>query len=215
MKTIAIFVRYLMLKLMKKIRQPDDDRPVIAAADQLLDVLLPSAFEFFRDSRFRQSVDFEKQSHVEQDRIFNELQVSAMNLCLFCLEQRESIIRLDDFHFWKEVYERIPVAFEEKLLSFGVDKGNARLFKDLIGIRHEEYAGIMEANDEWMNREDEFHAIADNRIKESMIRVHALVIGTADHIRRGKLKKDDKLMKHVRSWLLPLDVKINRFIKNL
>ncbi|MDD5464395.1 MAG: hypothetical protein PHP62_04550 [Candidatus Moranbacteria bacterium] len=200
---------------MKKIRQPDDDRPVIAAADQLLDKLLPSAFEFFRDSRFRQSIDFEKQDQIEQDRIFNELEVSAISLCLFCLDQRESVVQFDDFHFWKEVRERIPVAFEEKMLSFGVDKENARLFKDLIEIRYNEYAEMMEVNSEHMDKEIKFQKIIDNRIKESITRVHSIVVGTSDHIRRGKLQKDDELMKHIRRWLLPLDSQINSFIKNL
>lgn len=67
-KVIKI-IRYLLLKIMKKLRQPDDDRPAIAATDHLLDKLLPSAFSMFKNSEFRKIVNFDKIGQVEQDGI--------------------------------------------------------------------------------------------------------------------------------------------------
>lgn len=206
-------VRYLLLKIMKKLRQPDDDRPVIAAADQLLDKLLPSAFKVFRDSKFRKIVDFDKISQVEQDRIFNELEVAAISLCLFCLEQRESFMQFKDFHFWKEVLAKVPHVFEQRLLGFGVDQKNAQLFRDLIKIRHEEYFKISEGNRNWID--NDLGGIKSEYAKEIMARVQAVTVGTADHIRRGKLEAGDALIRHLRDWLFPLNMEITNFIKRL
>ncbi len=73
MGIIASAIRYILLKIMKKLRPPDDKRPAIAAVDQLFDKLMPSAFRVFRDSKFREVARFDKLDQVEHDRIFNEL----------------------------------------------------------------------------------------------------------------------------------------------
>lgn len=215
MGTIASAIRYILLKIMKKLRQPDDKRPAMAAVDQLLDKLLPSAFRVFQDSQFRKVAGFDKLDQGEHDRIFNELEVAAMSLCLFCLEQREAIVGNDDFYFWKEVHEQIPIQFEQKLLSFGVDKENARLFKDLIKIRYNEYEKIGEGSRDYFEEHKDFKNVGNKAVKDALVRVQAVTVGTADHIRRGNLKRGDKLLRVLRNWLFPLDMEMTKFIRKL
>jgi len=206
-------IKYLLLKIIKKLYWPDDNLPVGAAAEYLLDKLLPSAFKVFKDSEFRKIVNFDKISQVEQDRIFNELEVAAISIALFCLEERESVVQLKDFHFWKGVCEKMPAGFEDKLLKLGIDPKNARLFKDLIEIRHVEYVKISEGNRDWID--NDLRELKSEYAKEVMARVQAIAVGTADHIRRGKLKVGDALISHLRNWLFPLDMEITNFIKKL
>ncbi len=214
MRTIAEIIQYLMLKLMKRLRPQDDNRPFIATANHLLDKLIPSAFRLFHDARFRKEAGFEKLDQIEHDRIFNELEVAAICLSLFCLEERNFIIGERDFHFWKSVREQIPVQFEEKLLNLGLDKNNAKLFKDLIGIRHREYQKIRAESHDFFDEQQDLKN-ARPSAKASLERVQAIIIGTVDHIRRGKMQQGDTLFPIMRSWLFPLDMKINKFIRKL
>ncbi|MFC1612770.1 hypothetical protein ACFL23_00370 [Patescibacteria group bacterium] len=216
MGTIIKGIQYLMLKIMKRLRQPDDNRPAIATAEHLLDnKLLPSAFSVFQDSQFRQATGFDKLAQVEQDRIFNELEVATMSLCLFCIEQRGAIVGNKDFHFWKEVSKKIPIQFEQKLLGHGVDKGNAKLFKDLIMIRHEEYEKIFDGSRDYFEEQKDFKDISNKSAKNAFVRAQSVTVGAVDHIRRGKLKQGDSLLRIIRNWLFPLDIEITKFIRKL
>ncbi|KKR21099.1 MAG: hypothetical protein UT50_C0013G0002 [Candidatus Moranbacteria bacterium GW2011_GWA2_39_41] len=210
---ITSIARYLLLKIMKKLRQPDDERPAIAAAEHLLDKLLPSAFATFQDAQFREIANFDKLSVAEHDRIFNELEVAAVSACLFCLDRRTYPIGFKDFHFWKEVCEKIPLSFEEKLLRYGANNENAQLFRELIKIRHEEYENISEKNIEWM--EVELKDGESEYAKELMAYVQAIAVGTADHIRRGELKAGDELVRYLRRWLFALNIEVVKFIEKL
>lgn len=204
-----------MLKIMKKSGPPDDNRPAIAAADHILDMLLPSVFEIFRDKQFRKTIGFDQQSQTEQDRIFNELEIAAISLSLFCLDQRESIIGNKDFHFWKNVRTKLPEQFVEKLSGYGVEKKYTRLFGNLISMRHEEYRKIAEGSRDDLENDERFSGYKTTIAMDTLNRVQAITVGTADHIRRGKLEAGDKLMSVLRGWLFPLDMEINKFIKKL
>ncbi len=143
------------------------------------------------------------------------LEVAAMSLCLFCLEQRESIIGSDDFHFWKEVHEQIPIQFEQKLLGLGVDKENAKLFRELIKMRHNEYERISDGSRDYFEEHEDFKNVGSKKAREVLVRVQAVTVGATDHIRRGKLKRGDELLRVLRSWLFPLDMEITKFIRKL
>ncbi|MFA6047650.1 MAG: hypothetical protein WCV59_00910 [Parcubacteria group bacterium] len=216
MRIIAKAIQYLMLKIMKRLGPSDDDRPAVAAADQLLDKLLPSAFAVFRDERFREVCNFGKISQVEHDRIFNELEVSAIILCQFCIDDRMAIIGNRDFHFWETVRENMPKVFVDKLLEYGVKKSDADLYFDLIKMRHDQYSKIADGNRDHMENDKLFSEYKDSQAAmDTLNRVQAIIVGTADHIRRGKLKKGDELMRLLRSWLFPLDMEISKFIRKL
>ena len=196
-------------------RQPDDDRPAMAAADQLLDKLLPSAFNVFQDSKFREAAGFDKLDQAEHDRIFNELEVAGMCLAIFCLEKREMIIGQKDFHFWRVVTEQIPVQFEKKLIELGADKENARLFSGLIKMRHDEYEKISDENFEYFEKHKDFKKVGTSEARVVLAQIHSISVGTANHILRGKLKQGHSLLRILRSWLFPLSMEITKFIRKL
>lgn len=210
-------IRYMTLKLMKRLRQPNDGRPVIATANHFLEeVILPSTFETFLSREFRETVDFDKLSQTKQDMIFNELQLAGVCLALFCLDFADSIVRPEDHRFWLEVRERLPQQFRRKLLGFGVGKSDADLFQRAIDMRYEEYTEMTkEARDIWNAEEPLFGRLPTAAAKHSVARAPAIAIGTALHIRRGKPKRYDPLTKFLRNWLLRLNEDIGKFIRRL
>lgn len=210
-------IRYLMLKIMKKLRPPGDDRPARAAASHLLEELvLPSGFRIFRDSKFRDLVKFNSLSVTEQDRIFNELETAGICLALFCLDFADALVKPEDYHFWREVKDRLPKEFEENLIKMGAEKENAHLYQNLISMRYLEYKDLtQEARDIWNSEEPRFRELQTEVAKHSIARVHAIAIGTAGHIRRGKFRKKDLLPRFLRSWLLYLNEDVGKFIKKL
>jgi hypothetical protein len=215
MRKIVEIIQYLMLKIMKRSWHPDDNKPITAVSDHLLDKLIFSAFHVFNDSQFRKKANFENSSQAEQDRIFNELEVSSVCLCLFAIEQRESIIGNRDFHFWKEVGEYLPESLKLRLQGYGVDEENATLVKKLIKMRRDEYEKITDNLSDYIDSDEKFRDIRNRLSKDILARANSIAVGTVDHIRRGKLKKGDELIKYFHSWLIPLDLKITKFIKKL
>lgn len=206
-----------MIKIMKSLRSENDDRPIIATSSYLLEeILLPSAFRFFKNNGFREITQFHSLEELEQDRIFNELEVSAICLALFCLESAEALIKPEDYHFWRKVHREFPKQFQEQLLYYGISQKNADLFEELIKMRHQEYHDLSrEAWDMWDRAEPQFQKLLIDAVKHNLAGLHATAIGAAIHIRRGKLKKKDKLPHLIRGWLLNLNEEIGRFILKL
>jgi len=209
-------IRYGALKLIKKFHAPDDHRPIIAVSEHLLNgMVLPSAFHIFRESKFRELAHFGKLPISEHDRIFNELEVAGVWLAIAYLRAVKSLVRAEDYHFWQKVELHLPKQLQVILMGLGVDGANAKLVKQLILMRGQEYDELAdkvgEASDE--GKED-FRKLSP-KMKEIATMVQATAIGTADHIRRGKLQKGDPLVSYLIDWLLALQNKIAKFVKKL
>ncbi len=209
-------IQYLMLKIMKRVRQPDDNRPIIASSGYLLEeIILPAGFRLFRDEEFRELSDFAKLPRSEHDRIFNELEAAGVCLTLFYLDAISSLVRLSDFHFWNRIAEHLPKQFQKILLSYGADGGNAKLMRELIAVRKEEYQKlaerVREASDE---RQSDFRTLS-SEMQLVAAAVQATALGTADHIRRGKLAPKDPLIGFLITWLMALRRRVDKFVQNL
>ena len=207
-------IRYGALKIMKRLRQPDDKRPSIAAADHILDeFILPSVFHTFKETQFRELANFSKLPVAEHDRIFNELEVAGIYLGIFYIETAKSLG--NDFHFWRDVEEALPKQLQRKLMGFGVDGGNAKLMRELIEMRRKEYEELAEHVWSGSNQAQTEFKQMPPEMKRLASLLQATAIGTADHIRRGKLKEKDPLIRYINGWLLMLQRKIGKFVKKL
>jgi|SRR3989344_95102 len=209
-------IRYGALKLMKKFYRPGDRRPAMAAADHMLDeIILLSVFRTFQEDKFRELANFKKLPISEHDRIFNELEVAGMCMAVFYLETAKNFVRDGEFHFWRDVEEELPRQLQKKLVGFGVSSSDGKLMKQLIDMRYKEYNELAEQilradttiSSEFKNKPPE--------IKRLMGMAQAIAVGTADHIRRGKLEEKDSLIKHLVLWLIKLQKRIDRFLKRL
>lgn len=208
--------QFYLLKLMTRLAPAGDDRPVLAACQQLIRLTSESGFVLFKTEQFRGLVRFETLPEVEQDRIFNELEVAGILLALFCLEHVDAFIERIDFHFWRKVHEALPGRFERHLCELGVAESNAALTRKLIAMRREEYQELIDETWQfWKEEEPAFRELPHDTARHSAARTHALAIGTADHILRGKLKPGGDLPRLLRSWLLVLNEEVGRFVLKL
>jgi hypothetical protein len=209
-------IRYGALKIMKRLRPPDDKRPAIATADHILDeIILPSVFYTFQESKFRELARFNKLPTSEHDRIFNELEVAGVSLAIFYLGTIKPFTKPGDFHFWRDVEEFLPKQLQRKLISYGVDSSNAKLLRKLIEMRSKEYDLL--AEQVWNASEDkepEFKNLLPE-MKRIASLLQGIAIGTTDHIRRGEIKEKDPLIQYLIKWLLSLQREISKFVKKL
>jgi hypothetical protein len=209
-------IRYGMLKIMKRLRQPDDGRPIIATSEHLLtELVLPSTFDLFHDEKFRTLASFSKLPRAEHDRIFNELVVSGIAALTICLDAAPSFVRPEDFHFWKKVQEHTPKQFQRELMKFGVASSNAKLMRELIAMRYEEYQGLMRHTREINELENESFRGVSEVMQHVAVGLQSIGIGTADHIKRGKLAPGDPLIRFLTGWLFELHKEVSVFIKRL
>lgn len=216
LRPFAGLARYGALKIMKWFRAPDDKRPAIAAAEHVLqEMVLPSVFGVFRETKFRELARFGKLPVSEHDRIFNELEVAGVGSALLCLRAAKSLVKPGDYHFWQETENQLPRQLQKILIGYGVDGSNAKLLKQLIDMRCEEYENLAEkisdANDV---SGAEFKTLSPE-MKWFAGMMRAFAIGAADHMRRGKMEAKDPLIGYLAEWLLFLQRQIIRFIKNL
>lgn len=210
-------IRYLMLKIMKRFAQSDDGRPAIAVSNHLLEeMLLPASFDIFKDEKFRQLADFDKLPQAEHDRIFNELVAAAILLAFFGLEHSDEITKPEYFHFWRKVRDQLPKQFRRSLHQYGAASENIRQYDQLIELRYEEYNKLKnQALDVWNKEQpkglESFPQFG--RVVASW--VEATAFGTADHIKRGKLKSKDPLISFIVREFFSLNERIGRFVRYL
>ncbi len=209
-------IQYLAMKAMVRLRQPDDLRPGIAVAKNILgEIVLPSVFALFEDAQFRQRVRFQQLSDTERDFIFNELHAAGVCLALCCFEMAHAIVKPELFHFWIQVGKQFPKQAQLALIKFGVDDANAKLFRKFINLRFEEYKDLAsDAWDMWSEEEPRFRGMPDG-MKRVVANIDALAIGAANHILHGNDDVDCRIASCLRDWLYPLNEKIGKFIKNL
>lgn len=209
-------IRYGALKLMKKLRQPDDKRPIIAASDHLLnEIVISSMFHFFKEEKFRELARFKKLPVSEHDRIFNELEVAGVCLAIFYLRVLKTLAKPEDYHFWQEVELHLPKQLQKTLISYGVNGSDAKLVKQLVDMRYEEYEKLGVKTNEDHRIQDDGLGTLSAETKWVAAMTQAIAVGTVDHIRRGKIEEGDSLIRHIFNWLLSLQKKISRFVKNL
>ena len=209
-------LRYGALKVMKRLRRRDDPRPATAAADHLLHTLvIPWVFDLFHDDRFRTLARFAKLPVLEHDRILNEIEVAGICVPVFYLRAVKSLVRLEDYHFWQDVETLLPKKLQETLVGYGVKPAAAKLMRELIGMRQEEYEGLAaHARDYHERRIKEFRELPAE-MKQFALLVQATAFGTVRHIRRGTMGKDDPLVSYFVDWLMRLRRKTSKLVKNL
>lgn len=208
-------IRYAVLKIMKRFRAPDDKRPAISASDHILnEIVLPSVFRTFQEDKFREHARFKKLPVSEHDRIFNELEAASICLAVFYLRAIKQV-RLEDYHFWQDTEYHLPKQLQRTLMGYGVMSSNAKLMRELIYMRQEEYEEIAEKVWDASHQEKPEFRDLPLETKQLGALLQATAVSTADHIRRGKIEERDPLIKYLIEWLLLLQREIGKFVKNL
>lgn len=195
-------MNFLFRKLFRKHVKPEQE------GEFLIKVVCGSAHQVFLDEGFRKLVDFEKQSQTEQDRIFNELTVTALILLIFILDDLLSHLQTERFHFWKEVRAKAADLYVEWLKSLGIAGSFVEIWKKLIDLRLEEYQE--ESKRVSCLWQEEFKKEDSEKLQDMAVRVETLTVGSMIHITRGKAQPQDPLRRHLRTWVSVLDSKLQK-----
>lgn len=209
-------IRYGMLKIMKRFGPPNDGRPIIAVSEHLLnEFILPSVFRLFRGEQFRTLALFKKLPTAEHDRIWNELVVAGILTLTVCLDAMPSLVRPEDFHFWRKVQEHAPKQFQRELMHYGVSSANAKLMRELIDMRGKEYKDLARQTREINEFENKLFRDLTDDMRHVAASIQATAIGTVDHIKRGKLAPGDPLIRFLAHWLFGLYTQLSSFVRRL
>lgn len=172
-----------------------------------------SAYQVFIDSGFRQLSDFNQQSQIEQDRIFNELVVTAIVYIMLMIDGKleEERVEPERIHFWMKLRDMIPGLYVNYLKGLGIAGEHLNIWKKLIDLRWSEYKGEQKNTRSAWAKEFAEHPDKDV-LNEIAARLETVTVGVLLHITRGKAKPnaDDPLRRHLRTWLSTLEYKLGK-----
>ena len=185
--------------LMKKIFGPAS---VADAVRGITNCILNSAFRLFRKPQFRKSAGFDTLVQTEQDRIFNELEVTGLAMCTLMIEMMAQITdRRDRSAFFGEVKDELPKHFQNFLKKIGIDSKNMKLWRKLIDLRLAEfYEKRLEFRDSLPKPE------------EGNPWVLLCAITCLFHIRRGESVKHDPLLPLIVCWAGALSLNAQKIL---
>ena len=174
------------------------------SAEQLAWMAAQRAYTLWQEKKFRQLVSFDHLDRTEQDRIFNELEVTVLGaLDLFFEWQATRVTDKNDHDTFIFIKDEIPEQFVQILKKQGVANTYVKIWHQLISLRLNEYrdnfkdAHMMTAN--WKQFK---HSPAI--LKPVWTRVQTLAISSWQHIRRGKNEEGDPLWPILRDWLVDI-----------
>lgn len=164
-----------------------------------------SSFEFWERKDFRLYVNFNSLDRTEQDRIFNELEVSVVGLFTLHLDDAILITTAKEQKIVLNLLkESISSGFLQMMSDLGIENKFLKEWKILIDIRIDEYkkdfkTAVKESSN-WKELKNE-----DEEMKLAWSRIETITIDCLTHIRRGDVKKEDPLWKLLRKWFITLD----------
>src|SRR4030043_1551185 len=169
------------------------------------------AGKVFNDSQFQRMAKVKDFDQEEQNRIFNEVQVSGLVYCMLFIEQKRKYLDENRSVLWREVAEKIPGTFCGWLSELGVEKKYTDIWRKLINLRLKEYQeGTFEMK---KVLEKELEDEPRENVKEIFYSLESVAIGGMLHITRGKAEPKDPLKRHMMTWLGVLQEDLAKKIK--
>src|SRR3989344_1919097 len=152
-------------------------------AGKLAEAIASFAFDVWSRKDFRLFVNFPNIPQVEQDRIFNELEVSILGLLI--LKFDDGILRKDkEFGLMLEYFKnKLIEGFLNLFRNLKVDEKYIKQWKTLIDIRLAEYRKDYKIAIKESRRMKEFEKNEES-IKISWARIETITIDCLTHIRR-------------------------------
>ena len=205
---------FKMFKFFKKKKRFPEDYPPIEELWQktghgLVKVVCHSAFKIFKNKDFRELTGFEALDQTEQDRIFNELEVTALCLLIFLLDDYIKLAKNDDpakEQVFSNVRDAIKPEFLKMYKDLKIEQKCLNTWGKLIDLRLEEYKkDIPEIEKAFRQLKESFK---DKKVELFERRTGIMAAGGHTHICRGRTEGRDKLYLLIRRWLRNLDSKL-------
>lgn len=169
----------------------------------LAQVAANASFDLWSRKDFRLYVDFENSTQTEQDRIFNELEVSVIGLFVLHMDQVIRIVDKENQVLFKNLQNDIIASFLNLFTELDIETKFINQWEMLINMRLREY------RDDYKIALKEYEKAKDMEEDSDLHPVFAAIetigIDCLTHIRRGNIEKDDPLWKLLRKWFITLD----------
>ena len=185
---------------------------IVGSTQNLAQVVASASFDFFQRKDLRLYVDFDNLSQTEQDRIFNELELSVLGLFVLYFDYEVNQASLEEKKIvFSSLRKDLPAAFLQMFIELGIEKKFIDQWKMLIEMRLKEYRGhfglAMKESSKWKEFKEE------KLSQSAWAQIETIAIDCLTHIRRGKVEKDDPLWKLLRKWLITLYAQISPMSK--
>lgn len=180
---------------------------LLSASKNLAQIVASSSFEFWQRKDFRLFVNFQNIGQEEQDRMFNELEVSVLGLFVLHLEDSLRNAKEEQGIVLKTLQKELPHSFISILSGIGIEQKHLDTWEKLISMRLHEYEGDFKLALKESKKMKEFEN--DDNLRATWARIETITIDCLTHIRRGNVKKDDPLWKLLRKWLITIDATLN------
>ena len=176
---------------------------IAGASKNLAQVVASSSFEFFQRKDFRLYVDFNNLSQTEQDRMFNELELSVLGLFILNFDHAiETASAPEQKIVFSSLQKDLPSAFLQIFVEIGIEKKFIDQWKTLIDMRLSEYRRDLKTALKESYKWKEFKN--EKQSQETWVQIETVTIDCLSHIRRGNIEKTDPLWKLLRKWFITL-----------
>ncbi len=179
---------------------------MLSAAQRLGQLVASESFEFWKRKDFRLYVTFHNLSQAEQDRIFNELEVSLLGLFILQFDYAQTIADKGEKAVLKTFQQELVPGFLRLMEETGIAKENLKVWQQVIDIRLKEYRRDLKvALKESLSMEG---FSGDEELRFTWARIETITIDCLTHIKRGDVKEGDPLWKLLRKWFITLDARL-------
>lgn len=186
----------------------ETSKVIAEISKNLAQFVASQSFEFWQRKDFRLYVEFGNISKEEQDRMFNELEVSLLGLFTFKLRDSYSQNSKDEKKLVLSAIEKdLSSAFLQIFIELGIEEKHIKLWKKLIQMKMDEYEDHLKISLKESKKIQELKKDEED-LRRSWARIETITIDCLTHIRRGKVEKDDPLWKLLRKWLITVDANL-------
>ncbi|MBI2011961.1 hypothetical protein HYS91_04285 [Candidatus Daviesbacteria bacterium] len=161
------------------------------------------SFMLWEKERFRKLINFTNITQLEQDRIFNEIEVSFLGLFILYLEYLSSVLEGIEKELIEKIIDNTVEEFLAIFKELQIEEKFIKEWRLLIDMRLKEYRIDYqlllkeESNSKELKKNDHFRI--------TWARVETITLDCLTHIRRGKLEQKDPLRKYLQDWVLNVD----------
>lgn len=180
---------------------------IAGASKNLANFVAGQSFEFWERKDFRLYIEFSKLPKVEQDRIFNELEVSLLGLFILHLDNLSQNTDEAKKLVFNALKTDLPMAFVQIMADLGIEEKYLNQWKVLIDIRLKEYREHLKITLNEFTKIPELQG-EDEEAKYIYAIIQTITIDCISHIRRGKVEKNDPLWRLLRKWLISVDANL-------
>lgn len=181
---------------------------MLGAGENIAKMIAHESFELWKRKDFRLYIDFDHLDQAEQDRIFNELEVSLIGLYVLHLDQAIDGAPKEKEIAFKALRAGIQEGFLKLLSDSGVNEKFVRQWKILVDMRLKEYRGHLKIALKESLKDKNFKG-KDAGLRPAWARVETIKIDCLSHIRRGKFDEKDPLWKFLTKWFITMDARLN------